>query len=52
LQQANDALAQADEALRSGDLAEYQRLVDAAAELIEQALALSGSASQASPVVN
>ena len=47
LQQANDALAEADQALREGDLAEYQRLVDAAADLIEQALALSGGGAEA-----
>jgi len=42
LSDASDAFDQANEALRSGNLAEYQRLVDRAAQLIQQALDTSG----------
>ncbi len=38
LSEASDAFDQANEALRSGDLAEYQRLIDIAAELVQRAL--------------
>jgi hypothetical protein len=38
LQQAVDAFAEADEALRAGDLAEYEALVERAERLVDQAL--------------
>ncbi|MEO1063523.1 MAG: UPF0182 family protein [Actinomycetota bacterium] len=41
LQQAADAFAEAEEALRAGDLAEYQTLVQEAQRLVDQALAQS-----------
>ncbi|MEM9712806.1 MAG: UPF0182 family protein [Actinomycetota bacterium] len=43
LQQAAAAFAEADEALRAGDLATYQELVDQAQELVDQALDQSGN---------
>jgi uncharacterized membrane protein (UPF0182 family) len=41
LRRADDAFAEAETALRAGDLAEYQRLIGIARGLIQQALALS-----------
>ena len=38
LSEASQAFDQADRALRSGDLAEYQRLIDRAARLVQEAL--------------
>lgn len=40
LEQAADAFARADEALRAGDLAEYQRLVDEAERLVDEAISI------------
>jgi hypothetical protein len=42
LAEASKAFDQANEALRRGDLAEYQRLIDRAAQLVERALNSSG----------
>ena len=42
LSEASDAFDRANQALMSGDLAEYQRLIDRAARLVTQALASSG----------
>ena len=42
LSEASDAFDQADDALRSGNLAEYQRLIERAAELVQEALRTSG----------
>ena len=42
LSDASDAFDRANEALRSGDLAEYQRLIEEAARLVERALRTTG----------
>ena len=42
LSDASDAFDQANEALRSGNLAEYQRLIDQAARLVQEALSSAG----------
>ena len=42
LSDASDAFDRANEALRSGDLAEYQRLIEEAARLVERALSTAG----------
>ncbi len=47
LDQASAAFADAEDALRSGDLAEYQRLVEEAAEFIRQAQELAGTGASA-----
>jgi len=42
LSDASDAFDRANDALRSGDLAEYQRLIEEAARLVERALRTTG----------
>ena len=44
LAEASDLFDQADEALRGGDLAEFERLSDEARELVDEAEALIGGA--------
>ena len=41
LSDASEAFDRADRALRSGDLAEYQRLIERAARLVQEALSTS-----------
>jgi hypothetical protein len=48
LEAAAAAFAEADSALRSGDLARYQQLIEQARVLVDQALELLGSDEQAS----